>query len=410
MVTRLSYIHPYPAMIADPLALELAKDFVAPGMRMLDPFCGTGRTLLAGAQNGADCFGVDVNPLACLLVKVKSAAYCTSEINDFLKEMESVSSAGPVPDHFDFERNRKVAWFSEKTKEGLSELITIINSRKRNRTLIFLAAALLSATAREVSYCRNDRWKLHRIPATARAEVGQPARAVFVRRLRSAANEISKLPLLPGSCRSFTGDSKDLRAIFDSRMACRLFDVVITSPPYGDSRTTVEYGGISSICLGVISYIHGLENLYMPGKEIDGRCLGGKLTLKSDLLKNGDSYFSEYWRGSSENKGALRVFQYLSDLERVWMVLGSLIRSGGRLILVVGRRSVGNRRVYVDRFTEDVCKKLDFELEHRRKRIIKNKMLSTQINRYARAKSTKRYSRSNIPTMSEEIVLIFRKR
>ena len=84
MVTRLSSIHPYPAMIADPLAEQLANEFVSTGMRVLDPFCGTGRTLLAAAARGADCIGFDVNPHAVLLVKAKSASYQLNEIDDFL--------------------------------------------------------------------------------------------------------------------------------------------------------------------------------------------------------------------------------------------------------------------------------------------------------------------------------------
>jgi hypothetical protein len=44
----------------------------------------------------------------------------------------------------------------------------------------------------------------------------------------------------------------------------------MTSPPYGDSRTTVQYGAASALCLSVVSRLCGLEQLGMLGREIDG--------------------------------------------------------------------------------------------------------------------------------------------
>src|SRR5882672_1964009 len=70
--TRLNRIHPYPAMIADDFALCTAMRYVREGSVVLDPFCGTGRTLYAAASFGADCFGIDINPLAVMIARAKS--------------------------------------------------------------------------------------------------------------------------------------------------------------------------------------------------------------------------------------------------------------------------------------------------------------------------------------------------
>src|SRR5213594_3721282 len=71
-MTRLSRLHPYPGMIADDLALRLCRKYVKRGYRVLDPFCGTGRTLLAAAEHGGIGVGIDTNPLATLLVSAKA--------------------------------------------------------------------------------------------------------------------------------------------------------------------------------------------------------------------------------------------------------------------------------------------------------------------------------------------------
>src|SRR5258708_7105976 len=72
-MTRFNSLHPYPAMIADELAVELSSKFVTPGIKVLDPFCGTGRTLIAAAERGAECVGLDINPLAILVTRAKVA-------------------------------------------------------------------------------------------------------------------------------------------------------------------------------------------------------------------------------------------------------------------------------------------------------------------------------------------------
>src|SRR3546814_20394921 len=59
------------------------------------------------------------------------------------------------------------------------------------------------------------------------------------------------------------------------------FDVVLTSPPYGDSRTTVQYGSASAICLDVVSRIQDRKSV-VSGKSVSVRVdLGGGRLIKN---------------------------------------------------------------------------------------------------------------------------------
>lgn len=84
-------IHPYPAKFIPQIPRALvnalhSKDNSA----VLDPFCGSGTTLLEATLQGIPAIGVDVNPLAVLLSRVK-----TTPINYSLKDViaEIVASA-----------------------------------------------------------------------------------------------------------------------------------------------------------------------------------------------------------------------------------------------------------------------------------------------------------------------------
>src|SRR4051794_36558844 len=83
-LTRLARIHPYPAMIADTLVNALAAQYITTSSRLLDPFCGTARTVAAAAARGARSHGIDVNPLAVLISQAKLARLRSKDLQTIL--------------------------------------------------------------------------------------------------------------------------------------------------------------------------------------------------------------------------------------------------------------------------------------------------------------------------------------
>ena len=67
-------IHPYPAKFIAELPRALLKSLpVTPGTAVLDPFCGGGATLAECQRTGLPSVGIDLNPIACLMARVKTA-------------------------------------------------------------------------------------------------------------------------------------------------------------------------------------------------------------------------------------------------------------------------------------------------------------------------------------------------
>ncbi len=65
-------LHDYPARMIPQIARRLIERYSPKGGRVLDPFCGSGTTLVEARLMGRDSVGSDVNPFALLLAKVKS--------------------------------------------------------------------------------------------------------------------------------------------------------------------------------------------------------------------------------------------------------------------------------------------------------------------------------------------------
>src|SRR5207249_2402458 len=76
-------LHPYLGKFIPQLVEVLLSRYFRPGQHVLDPFAGSGTTLVQALESGLDATGVDVAAFNCLLIDVKTRAY-----NPFVLEQE----------------------------------------------------------------------------------------------------------------------------------------------------------------------------------------------------------------------------------------------------------------------------------------------------------------------------------
>jgi hypothetical protein len=68
-------LHPYLGKFIPQLVEALLRRYIRPGGRVLDPFSGSGTTLVQSLESGYDATGVDVAAFNCLLSEVKTRSY-----------------------------------------------------------------------------------------------------------------------------------------------------------------------------------------------------------------------------------------------------------------------------------------------------------------------------------------------
>ena len=76
-------LHPYLGKFIPQLVEILLSRYFRPGQHVLDPFAGSGTTLVQALESGLDATGVDVAAFNCLLMEVKTRSY-----NPFVLEQE----------------------------------------------------------------------------------------------------------------------------------------------------------------------------------------------------------------------------------------------------------------------------------------------------------------------------------
>ena len=77
-------LHSYPAMMAPPIARRLINELTTKGETVLDPFCGTGTTMIASLKYGRNSVGLDIEPEYCKM----AARYLKAESNSFFVNTE----------------------------------------------------------------------------------------------------------------------------------------------------------------------------------------------------------------------------------------------------------------------------------------------------------------------------------
>ncbi len=94
-------LHPYLGKFVPQLVEALLERYVSPGGRVLDPFAGSGTTLVQALESGHDAVGADIAAFNCLLMRVKTRPYNLDALRRDLvwahAEAEEFRPRGRVP-------------------------------------------------------------------------------------------------------------------------------------------------------------------------------------------------------------------------------------------------------------------------------------------------------------------------
>jgi DNA modification methylase len=82
-------LHPYLGKFVPQLVEALLQRYVRPGGRVLDPFAGSGTTLVQALESGYDAIGVDIAAFNCLLMGVKTKRYDPFSLERELRDARS---------------------------------------------------------------------------------------------------------------------------------------------------------------------------------------------------------------------------------------------------------------------------------------------------------------------------------
>lgn len=226
-------LHPYPAKFPPQLPNAILSKFGKAGQVVLDPFCGSGTTLVEARLLGFNAIGVDVNGLSSLLSKVKSTPLSLEELQDievFIKKIVSEQLAWlekrPIIKVKQIEGLDH--WFQYNVAEEITHILNLINSLDNENVRDFLRIVLSSIIVKVSNQESDTRFAAR----NKNIEDGyvfkqfiDKAKEYIIRiaEFSERANKNVSLTLL-------NADSRYLTMLADDSV-----DIIITSPPYANT-------------------------------------------------------------------------------------------------------------------------------------------------------------------------------
>lgn len=388
----------YPAPMVASMQHELLKLILDENpnyTNMLDPFHGSGITLVEGQSLGLDVWGIDINPYAHIITRSKLEKYKPNVIEtankSLINRIYRLRKNGDWSTH-SFNNIKK--WFRDDIICDLSIVRKAIclEPRKKTRRYYWLCFGDL---VKKYSNTRTSTFKLHIKEEEKIKHMKNNVIDDFIEKISITYNLIGNQKL--SSFHLDCGDSLEIMKSYSPAS----FDIICTSPPYGDNATTVTYGQFSTLqLLWIDSNDFGYSKACFENySKIDSLSLGGSYS------KNNASFFSKkasaYVSKLSEHKQN-KIERFYSDYENAFSLMARLLKPDGCMILTLGNRTVDRIEFPFVEINEEIAKHYGLTLTNAINRNIINKRMPLRVSKLSDGKP--------VDSMSKETVLLFTKK
>lgn len=228
------YTHPlyaYPARFSPEFPRAVIRSFSKPSDVVLDPFMGSGTTLVEAMVAGRSSIGVDINPLAHFVATVKTTIIPDEELKTLRKWVQEVISRlnlhrQPVRDYWWIDRGyqKDLPWTLRKALElVLAEAQALKNPRHER-----LIRCIALSTGKWALDCTTTFPSVESFRQKVLGTFEEYCRGL--RRLRDGVRQSSADAPSPAVC--LNKDSSSLAPEMWSAKISERPSIVITSPPY----------------------------------------------------------------------------------------------------------------------------------------------------------------------------------
>ena len=313
--SRIESIHPYPAKFVAELPRALLSVLpIPPGTAVLDPFCGGGTTLVECQRMGLPSVGIDLNPIACLMARVKTAPRPRGLRESAVDVIDRARRAGdvaipPLPnlDH----------WFDGPIQHELAALTEAIGGAAAS-VQDALRLALSSIIVR-VSRQESDT----RYAAIEKNVTRSDVSTLFLRAATRLDDVLADRNYPLASADVFEADTLK----FDPSRLGRRVGMIITSPPYPNAYEYWLYHKYRMYWLG-------FDPLAVKAREIGAR---------AHFFKRNHHTEDDFAR----------------QMARTFDLIREVLLPGGYACFVIGRSRIHGRDVDNARIVEEAAEGFD---------------------------------------------------
>jgi site-specific DNA-methyltransferase (cytosine-N4-specific) len=392
--------HSYPAMLVPQIATELISAYGKKSNLLFDPFCGTGTTLVEANLKGINAVGTDLNPLARLISKTKTTIIEIQALDLFIKDFYDYL----FEFRFGFIRKDSVVapkftninfWFAKLVISDLAIIRKYIDKLKDESVKDFFKVAF-SQTIRDCSWTRKNEFKLYKMDKeklkTFKPDVFSSFEVTLARNRNGLDSFIKQKK---NTSTTQVHNFNTVKEIPKEVIVPNSVDLVLTSPPYGDSQTTVAYGQYSR-----------LTNQWLgdeQSNQLDSFLMGGKKSEEVEMSSCNSLNRSIKKIEDIDERRCRDVVSFYKDYYNSINNVAKVVKRKGFACYIVSNRCVKGVTLKTDQITKYFFEQAGFK----------------HIETIQRKISSKRMPRKNSPAgivgetnnlMNKEFIIILQKK
>jgi hypothetical protein len=335
-------------------------------LRVLDPFAGSGTTLIAAQVVGAEAWGVESHPFVTRVAQAKLR--WTAEPEAFLGRAEAILRAagkGQLPDPLPPLLGKIFHPAALSQLYGLREALLATRQHDDVDDLLWLA---LVAILRACSPAGTAQWQ-YVLPNKTKARVAEPFEA-FRKQAALMADDMRAMQQLPAPppAALHVADSRADLGVLDGWA-----DLVITSPPYPNNYDYADATRIEMTFLGEIAGWGDLQETvrrhlirscsqHMVRYDAKDDLASARLRPIADELREVYVQLGEIRKEKGGRKSYhSMVVAYFADLAHSWQLLRRGVADGGEVIFVVGDSAPYGIHVPVERWLGELALAAGFD-------------------------------------------------
>lgn len=341
-------LHEYKGKFNPQIVHAIVNTFgVRRGQKVLDPFNGSGTTIVECAHAGIEAYGIDINPMACFISNAKVAALrmdvekAAARLNELNRIL---SKNGEIKVKEGDERLKYLYnWIPDNILCTLENLRKEVADDEPEIRDFFLVAA--SDLIRDYSYQEPTDLRIRRrkspLPQT-------PFIDIYVQNVQKYLKRIGRVQAAEGADFFPKNYAVHCNIMWDDPFENIKFDAAITSPPYVTALPYIDTQRISLVWLGLCSAseIGKLEASLIGSREL---LKGEKSKWESEITNNNSALPDEIYSLVCSMNGALDendgfrkqavpalVYKYFTEMKSMFINVKSMIKENGLFGLVVG--------------------------------------------------------------------------
>ena len=321
-------MHRFPAKYIPQIPGWVMDQFAKPGDVVLDPFCGSGTTLVEGLLRSRKTIGVDCDPLACMISRAKTAAVCPGRMRGLRSELgrawkqPATHLVPPMPDLSNFDH-----WFSRSAWGNLQSLLASAVDLDASAEELTFLLCVFSSILRSVSNADDQTQKTY-VSGTLQKNPPE-VESTFYKALEKALSGLEELTVLRRESAEaivIQGDATDIQ------LPTHSVDLIVTSPPYLDSVDYMYNFMLEYFWLGPLLGVKDRQKFNQMRRNVTGA--KNPLCKTAPELPQSLSDLISEAEISPRRVAATRA--YCENMARHFQSAAKTLKLGGYYFLVIG--------------------------------------------------------------------------